>query len=164
MWSPKQDKVRKPQVSCLYFWIFSMRVSEEERSVRDGVLTCSSSERQAGPEPFIALKHIQAQLSTPVGSKPQSRVCEPVFPLSSYAGWGLLFFCWYQQHFEFQLVCVAVEGRSSDVLNMHAQLQISLLMRFLSILHQASQCAFGDGVHWLFFSLFAQFKNSNKIS
>ena len=31
-------------------------------SVRDGVLTCSSSERQAGPEPFIALKHIQATL------------------------------------------------------------------------------------------------------
>ena len=39
-----------------------MRVSEEERSVRDGVQTCSSSERQAGPEPFIALRHIQATL------------------------------------------------------------------------------------------------------
>ena len=52
-----------------------------------------------------------------------------------YADWGLLFFCWYQQHFEFQLAHVAVEGRSNVVLNMHAQLQISLLMRFLSILH-----------------------------
>ena len=52
-----------------------------------------------------------------------------------YAGWGLLFFCWYQQHFEFHLARVAVEGRSNAVLNMHAQLQISLLMRFLSLLH-----------------------------
>ena len=52
-----------------------------------------------------------------------------------YAGWGLLFFRWYQRHFEFQSACVAVEGRSNVVLNMHAQLQISLLMRFLSILH-----------------------------
>ena len=32
-----------------------------------------------------------------------------------YAGRGLLFFCWWQQHFEFQLVCVAVEGRSNVV-------------------------------------------------
>ena len=66
-----------------------------------------------------------------------------------YAGWGLLFFCWYLQHFEFQLACVAVEGRGNAVLNMHARLQISLLMRFLSLLHLASQCEFGDGVHWL---------------
>ena len=28
--SPKQEKVRKPRVLCVYFWIFSMRVSEEE--------------------------------------------------------------------------------------------------------------------------------------
>ena len=66
-----------------------------------------------------------------------------------YAGWGLLFFHWYQRHFEFQMAHVAVEGRSNVVLNMHAQLQISLLMRFLSILHKASQCAFGNGFHWL---------------
>ena len=52
-----------------------------------------------------------------------------------YAGWVLLFFRWHQRHFEFQLAHVAVEGRSNVVLNMHAQLQISLLMRFLSILH-----------------------------
>ena len=37
MWGPKQDKVRKPSVSRLYCWIFTMRVSEEERSARDGV-------------------------------------------------------------------------------------------------------------------------------
>ena len=37
MWGPKQEKVRKPCVLRLYFWISSMRVSEEERSVRDGV-------------------------------------------------------------------------------------------------------------------------------
>ena len=83
-----------------------------------------------------------------------------------YAGWGLLFFRWYQQHFEFQLARVAMEGRSSVMLNMHAQLQISLLMRFLSIVHSASQCAFGDGVCRLliqqFFSLFAQFKTTTK--
>ena len=53
----------------------------------------------------------------------------------TYAGWGLLFFRWYQQHFEFQSARVAMEGRSNVVLNMHAQLQISLLMRFLSLLH-----------------------------
>ena len=52
-----------------------------------------------------------------------------------YAGWGLLFFRWYQQHFEVQSARVAVAGRSNVVLNMHAQLQISLLMRFLSLLH-----------------------------
>ena len=37
MWGPKQEKVRKPWVLRLYCWIFSMRVSEKERSVRDGV-------------------------------------------------------------------------------------------------------------------------------
>ena len=37
MWGPKQETVRKPCVLRLYFWIFSMRVSEKERSVRDGV-------------------------------------------------------------------------------------------------------------------------------
>ena len=35
MWDPKQGKVRKPRVLRLYCWIFSMRVSEEERSARD---------------------------------------------------------------------------------------------------------------------------------
>ena len=35
-----------------------------------------------------------------------------------YAGWGLLFSIWYQQHFEFQSACVAVEGRSNVVLTM----------------------------------------------
>ena len=42
-----------------------------------------------------------------------------------YAGRGLLFFHWYQRHFEFQSACVAVEGRSNVVLNMHAQLQMT---------------------------------------
>ena len=41
---------------------FRHALSEEGRSVRDGVETCSSSERKAGPEPFMALKHIQATL------------------------------------------------------------------------------------------------------
>ena len=44
IWGPKQDKVRKPSVLRLYCWIFNMRVSEEERSARDGVKTRSSSE------------------------------------------------------------------------------------------------------------------------
>ena len=52
-----------------------------------------------------------------------------------YASQGLLLFCWWQQRFEFQLVHVAVEGKSSDVQNTHAQLKISLLTRFLSLLH-----------------------------
>ena len=58
---------------------------------------------------------------------------------------------------------MAVEGRSSVVLNTHAQLQISLL-RFLNLLYKASQCAFGDSKCRLliqqFFSLFAQFKTT----
>ena len=33
-----------------------------------------------------------------------------------YAGQGLLFFRWWQWHFEFQLACVAMEGRSNVVL------------------------------------------------
>ena len=52
-----------------------------------------------------------------------------------YAGRGLLLFHWWQQRFEFQLACVAVEGKSSDVRNTHAQLKISLPTRFLSLLH-----------------------------
>ena len=68
-----------------------------------------------------------------------------------YAGWVFLF-------------SFFVVAGSNVVLNTHAQLQISLLMRFLSLLQEASQCAFGDGVHWLlvwqFFSLFAQFKTT----
>ena len=59
---------------------------------------------------------------------------------------------------------MAVEGRSNVVLNMYAQLQISLLMRVLSLLHWASSCAFGDVTCLLlvqqFFSLFAQFKTT----
>ena len=49
-----------------------------------------------------------------------------------YAGWGLLFFCWWQRHFEFQPACVAMEGRSNVVLNTHAQLQISHPKDFLA--------------------------------
>ena len=83
-----------------------------------------------------------------------------------YVGQGLLLFRWWQQRFEFQLACVAVEGKSSDVQNTHAQLKISLLMRFLSLLLQASQCASGNGVCRLlvqqFFSLFAQFYTTTK--
>ena len=45
MWGPKLEKLRKQRVLRLYCWIFSIRVPEEERSVRDGVQTCSSSER-----------------------------------------------------------------------------------------------------------------------
>ena len=85
------------------------------------------------------------------------------------AGQGLFFFFWWQQHFEFQLACVAVEGRNNVVvLNIHAQLQILLSARFLhlSLLYKASQCAFGDDVRQLlvqqFFSLFAQFKTTVK--
>ena len=37
MWDPKQEKVQKLGVLRLYFWIFSTRVSEEDRSVRDRV-------------------------------------------------------------------------------------------------------------------------------
>ena len=52
-----------------------------------------------------------------------------------YAGWCLLFFRWWPRHFEFQPARVAVEGRSNVVRNTHAWLQISLLTRFLSLLH-----------------------------
>ena len=96
MWGPKQEKARKPRLLRLYCWIFSMRVSEEERSVRDGVLTCSRSERQAGP--FIALKHIQAILYL-IRSEIGSQSCFSRV-VSSGGGWvpreGL-----FQQSFEF---------------------------------------------------------------
>ena len=76
------------------------------------------------------------------------------------------FFCWWQRHFQFQLAHVAVEGRSNVVQSTHALLQISLPGRFLSLLHWASQCAFGNGMCWLhiqqFFNLFAQFKTTTK--
>ena len=49
--------------------------------------------------------------------------------------------------FWFQPVCAAVEGRSNVVRNTHVQLQISLPTRFLSLLHWASQSAFGDGIY-----------------
>ena len=61
---------------------------------------------------------------------------------------------------------MAVEGRSEVVLNTCAQLEISLLLRFPSLLHKASQCAFGDGVCRLlvlqFLNLFAQLKTTTK--
>ena len=37
MWGPKQEKVRKSRVLRLCHWIFGMRVSEEECTLRDGV-------------------------------------------------------------------------------------------------------------------------------
>ena len=37
-----------------------------------------------------------------------------------YAGRGLLLFHWWQRHFDFQPVHVAVEGRSNVVRNTHA--------------------------------------------
>ena len=42
------------------------------------------------------------------------------------------FFRWQQRQFEFQPTRVAVEGRSNVVLNMHAQLQISLSLSEIS--------------------------------
>ena len=77
----------------------------------------------------------------------------------TYAGQGLVFFFfrWWQKRFEFQLACVAVEGRSNVVINMHAQLQISLPMRFLSLLHQSCHCAFGSGVCRLLTQQFQSF-------
>ena len=42
----------------------------------------------------------------------------------AYAGQGLVFFFrWWQKRFEFQLACVAVEGRSNLVQNTHAYLK-----------------------------------------
>ena len=64
---------------------------------------------------------------------PQCHSCQPILGVNlspefvnlhfSYEGRGLLFFCWWQQHFEFQLACVAVEGRSNLVQNTHAYLK-----------------------------------------
>ena len=94
--------------------------------------------------------HVSIAFSPPLHS------CQPLLGINltpefvnlyfPYAGWDLLFFCWWQQHFELQVAHVAVEGKSHVVLNMHAWLQISLPTRFLSLLHLASQCAFGDGM------------------
>ena len=63
-----------------------------------------------------------------------TRVVNLYFPYRCRLG-SFVFFHWCQRHFEFQSARVAVEGRSNVVLNMHAQLQISLPMRFLSLLH-----------------------------
>ena len=77
-----------------------------------------------------------------------------------YAGRGLLFFRWQQQHFEFQPARVA-EGRSNVVLNMHAQLQILACCTWSVSVHLAMVC-------WLlirvlqYFSVFAQFKTATK--
>ena len=38
MWGPKCEKVRKPWVLRLKRWIFSMRVSDEERREREGTV------------------------------------------------------------------------------------------------------------------------------
>ena len=56
-----------------------------------------------------------------------------------YAGRGLLFFRWQQQHFEFQPARVA-EGRSNVVLNMHAQLQILACCTWSVSVHLAMVC------------------------
>ena len=60
---------------------------------------------------------LTTQLSTLSGINRRPEFVNLYFP---YAGWGLLFFRW-QWHFEFQPARVAVEGRSSVVLNTHAR-------------------------------------------
>ena len=45
MLGPKCEKVRKSWVLRLKRWSLSMRVSDEERREREGLLRCSSSER-----------------------------------------------------------------------------------------------------------------------
>ena len=75
---------------------------------------------------------------------PLHRSCQPLLGVNlspefvnlyfPYAGQGLLFFCWWQRHFEFQPAHVAAEGRSNVVQNSHARLQISLPARLLSLL------------------------------
>ena len=83
-----------------------------------------------------------------------------------YASSGLLYFRWWQRHFEFQPAHVAMEGRSNVCEIPHVRLQISLLTIFLSLLHEASQCAFGNGMCRLlvqqFFNIFAWFKTTTK--
>ena len=113
------------------------------------------------PSLFHPLSH-----SVPIPNKPSRfRGCKAT--LKKNAGWGLLFFRWYQQHFEFQMAHVAMEGRSNVVLNMHAWLQILLPTRFLAYCTRpVTECAFGGGMCRLlvrqFFSLFAQFKTTTK--
>ena len=116
-----------------------IRVSTESRPWRRKFSRRSS--RDSNPRPF---NHESGALTTELSPPPE--FVNLYFP---YAGQGLSFFHWWQWHFKFQLACVAVEGRSSVVLNMHAQCQISQPKRFLSLSHYASQCAFGDGVCWL---------------
>ena len=109
---------------------------------------------------WLASRHAQrnhATLLTAVFLQ-QLHICQPHLGVNlspefvnlyfPYAGWGLLrVFFWWQWHFEFQPERVALEGRSNVMLNMYAWLQISLLMRILSLLprpvsvHLAMVCA-----------------------
>ena len=51
-----------------------------------------------------------------------------------YAGWGLVFSL-VPEAFRIPIGTCGSGRKNNVVLNMHAQLQISLLMRFLSLLH-----------------------------
>ena len=76
--------------------------------------------------------HLKSQLSTPFRSKPQSSVCEPVFPLCRPESFG---FSLVAAAFWIPTAHVAVERRSNVVLNTHERLQISLPTRFCSLLY-----------------------------
>ena len=69
-------------------WNFSMRVSEYERSVRH-VLTCTDVAVQRGkqdwPEPFLAVKHMQATLYL---------ICSEMGSQSSFSRRGVE--CWWR--------------------------------------------------------------------
>ena len=90
------------------------------------------SKKEAYPKMCMFYTVVYHSCQPMLGVNPSPELVNLHFP---YACWGLLFFRWYQRHFEFQSACVAMEGRSNVVLNMHAQPQISLLRRFLNLLH-----------------------------
>ena len=106
--------------------------------------------------------------------KHQNHSCQPLLGVNlspeflnlyfPYAGQGLLFFCWWQRHFEFRPVRVAVEGRNNVGQNTCARLQISLLMRFIAL--GQSACIWRGRIRLLlrqFFNLFARFKTKQNL-
>ena len=79
-------------------------------------------------DPLILLSHSCQPL---LGVNLSPEFVNLYFP---HAGRGLLFFRWWQRHFDLQPARVAVE-RSNIVWNTHVRLQISLPARFLSLPH-----------------------------
>ena len=142
------------EAECLLWWrylrrfliLISLAPGPKAPDMVSSDITVFSAHNNA-PCQRCKLQWHRCSLASPMMDKIQQlsmHSCQPLLGVNlspefvnlyfPYVGQGLLLFCWWQQCFEFQLARVAVEGKSSDVENTHAQLKISLLTRFLSLL------------------------------